>query len=81
MSDIAENSATLLAGLARGEGLPARWHTDAAITEREIHQIFRRTWNYIGPLNELKKIGDYITDYVGEIPSLSCATTPGWRRW
>ena len=68
MSDIAENSASLLAGLARGESLPARWYTDPAITEREIHQIFRKTWNYIGPRNELEKVGDYITGYVGEIP-------------
>jgi phenylpropionate dioxygenase-like ring-hydroxylating dioxygenase large terminal subunit len=68
MSDIAENSASLLAGLARGESLPARWYTDPAITEREIHQIFRKTWNYIGPLKELEKVGDYITGYVGEIP-------------
>ncbi len=68
MKDSAENVASLLAGLARGESLPARWYTDPAITEREIHQIFRKTWNYIGPLNELQKIGDYITGYVGEIP-------------
>ena len=68
MSDSAENAASLLAGLDRGESLPARWYTDPAITEREIHRIFRRTWNYIGPLNELQKIGDYITGYVGEIP-------------
>ncbi|HEX9523830.1 MAG TPA: Rieske 2Fe-2S domain-containing protein, partial [Reyranella sp.] len=68
MSDMAENSASLLAGLARGESLPARWYTDPAITEGEIHQIFRKTWNYIGPLGELEKVGDYVTGYVGEIP-------------
>ncbi len=68
MSDMAENSASLLAGLARGESLPARWYTDPTITEREIHQIFRKTWNYIGPLGELEKVGDYVTGYVGEIP-------------
>ena len=65
MSDLVENAASLLAGLDRGESLPARWYTDPAITEREIHRIFRRTWNYVGPLNELQKIGDYITGYVG----------------
>jgi phenylpropionate dioxygenase-like ring-hydroxylating dioxygenase large terminal subunit len=67
MSDIAENSASLLAGLSRGESLPARWYTDPAITEREIHQIFRKTWNYIGPLDELEKVGeedDALTDSV-----------------
>ena len=68
MSDLVENAASLLAGLDRGESLPARWYTDPSITERETHRIFRRTWNYIGPLNELQKIGDYITGYVGEIP-------------
>ena len=81
MSDSAENAASLLAGLDSGESLPARWYTDPAITEREIHRIFRRTWNYIGPLNELRKIGDYITGYVARFPSSFCATRPGWRRW
>src|SRR5260370_8145719 len=68
MSDMAENSASLLAGLACGESLPARWYPDGAITEREIRQIFRKTWNYIGPLGELEKVGDYVPGYVGEIP-------------
>jgi choline monooxygenase len=68
MSDSAENFANLLAGLARGESLPARWYTDPAIADREIHRIFRKTWNYIGPLSELEKVGDYVTAYVGEIP-------------
>ena len=50
------------------KALPSRWYTDPAITEREIHQIFRKTWNYVGPANELTNLGDYITGYVGEIP-------------
>lgn len=68
MSGIIEDSASLTAGLRRGQSLPSRWYTDPAITEREIHQIFRKTWNYIGPKNELANVGDYITGYVGEIP-------------
>ena len=59
---------SLLTPLERGESLPARWYTDPAITEREIHQIFRKTWSYVGPANELTNVGDYITGYVGEIP-------------
>ena len=54
--------------LDRGESLPARWYTDPAITEREIQQIFRKTWTYVGPANELTNLGDYITGYVGEMP-------------
>jgi ferredoxin-NADP reductase/phenylpropionate dioxygenase-like ring-hydroxylating dioxygenase large terminal subunit len=68
MSLSTETSASLIAALDRGESLPATWYTDAAITEREIHQLFRKTWNYIGPLSELGTVGDYITGYVGEIP-------------
>ena len=68
MSPANETAAALIAGLDRGESLPAHWYTDSAITEREIQHIFRKTWSYIGPLNELKNVGDYITGNVGEIP-------------
>ena len=68
MSQSIESSANLIAALDRGESLPSRWYTDPAITEREIHQVFRKTWNYVGPANELETLGDYITGYVGEIP-------------
>jgi ferredoxin-NADP reductase/phenylpropionate dioxygenase-like ring-hydroxylating dioxygenase large terminal subunit len=68
MSQSIESSAGLMAALDRGETLPSRWYTDPAITEREIHQLFRKTWNYVGPVSELENLGDYITSYVGEIP-------------
>lgn len=77
MSDNAENFANLLAGLARGESLPARWYTDPAIADREIHRIFRKTWHYIGPLSELEKVGDYITGTVGEIPVVVLRNSSG----
>ena len=59
---------SLLAALDRGESLPARWYTDPSITAREIEQIFRKTWNYIGLAKELSRLGDYITGNVGEVP-------------
>jgi ferredoxin-NADP reductase/phenylpropionate dioxygenase-like ring-hydroxylating dioxygenase large terminal subunit len=58
----------LLAALDRGESLPARWYTDPAITALEIEKVFRKSWNYIGPANELKNPGDYITGSAGEVP-------------
>src|SRR6202451_2593214 len=58
----------LLAALDRGESLPAHWYTDPAITALEIEKVFRRSWNYIGPANELKNPGDYITGSAGEVP-------------
>jgi phenylpropionate dioxygenase-like ring-hydroxylating dioxygenase large terminal subunit len=64
----ADNPADLLAALDRGESLPAHWYTDPTITDREIANIFRKTWNYVGPLSELRNLGDYITGYAGGIP-------------
>jgi ferredoxin-NADP reductase/phenylpropionate dioxygenase-like ring-hydroxylating dioxygenase large terminal subunit len=68
MSQIVDNPAGLLAALDRGESLPAHWYTDPSITEQEIVHVFRKAWNYIGPLSELKNLGDYITGYAGEVP-------------
>ncbi len=62
------NRTDLIAALARGESLPARWYTDAAIAEKETAHLFRRSWQYIAPLAELATVGDYATGYVGEIP-------------
>ena len=58
----------MLAGLDRGESLPASWYTDPVIADREIAQIFRRSWNYVGPLAELTQRGDYISGYAGGVP-------------
>ena len=63
-----ESYSALAIALGRGETLPSHWYTDPAICERERNHIFRKTWSYIGPANELKKVGDYITGYVGDIP-------------
>ena len=68
MIPTADSPAALLAALDRGESLPARWYTDPAITEREIALIFRKSWNYIGPLAELVEPGDYITGQARDVP-------------
>src|ERR1700691_5186916 len=68
LSQVIETPDSLLAALDRGESLPPHWYTDAAITAREIEKIFRKSWNYIGPANELTNPGDYISGYAGEVP-------------
>jgi hypothetical protein len=77
MSQIPDNPAGLLAALDRGESLPAYWYTDPAITELERAHVFRKAWNYIGPLSELKNLGDYITGYAGGSRWSSFATRTG----
>ena len=68
MTQFLDNPDDALAALARGESLPARWYTDPAIAEQETARIFRKAWNYVGPLGELKNIGDYLTAYAGGVP-------------
>jgi len=68
MQQAVAKSSELIAGLERGESLPASWYTDPAFTEQEILKIFRKTWQYVGPMQKLKTVGDFITGYVGEIP-------------
>jgi phenylpropionate dioxygenase-like ring-hydroxylating dioxygenase large terminal subunit len=68
VAQIPDNPTELLAALDRGESLPAGWYTDPAVAEQETVAIFRKGWNYIGPLAELKNIGDYVTGYAGGVP-------------
>ena len=65
-----ETADSLIAALDRGESLPARWYTDPSITASEIERVFRKSWNYMGPVSELSHLGDYITGYVGEVPAV-----------
>ncbi len=68
MSGDAVNHAKLLQAVERGKSLPPSWYTDPAITAQEVQRIFRRTWQYIGPLCELGNQGDYITGLAGDVP-------------
>jgi choline monooxygenase len=68
MTTARHSAEQVAAALDSGESLPARWYTDAAFTEQENAQIFRRTWNYIGPTAELKNPGDFITGTAGGVP-------------
>jgi phenylpropionate dioxygenase-like ring-hydroxylating dioxygenase large terminal subunit len=77
MTQNLESPDILLAALERGESLPACWYTDPSITVREMEQIFRKTWNYIGPAKELSRLGDYITGNVGEVPIVVIRNTTG----
>ena len=68
MNRAMESVCDLRAALARGESLPARWYTDPEIARLEVERLFRRSWGYVGPLSELRNVGDYISTYVGGIP-------------
>ena len=68
MTPTAHGPADLLAALDRGESLPASFYTNPSILEQEMVQVFRKSWNYVGPLAELAKVGDYVTGHAGNVP-------------
>lgn len=68
MNCVIENPTGLIAALDRGISLPASFYTDPAIVDLEVQRVFRKFWNYIGPMQRLKNVGDYITGYAGELP-------------
>lgn len=68
MSEQSDDFDALLSAVERGECLPPTWYTQQATVEDEIRHIFRRNWQYVGPLSELAVVGDFITGLVGQVP-------------
>lgn len=52
-------------------GMLPQWvFSDQEIYEREVHQVFAKTWNFIGHESELKKPGDFVTRWIVNDPIL-----------
>ena len=47
--------------LATAETMPARWYIDPAFLELEAQQIFYKTWQPVGRLEDVMRIGDFFT--------------------
>lgn len=67
----------LITELDRGFSLPARWYTDPSITEREVVRVFRKSWQYLGPVSQLAAVGDYVTGYAGGVPVVAVRNEHG----
>ena len=53
--------------LASAETMPARWYTDPQFLELEKHKIFWKTWQPVGRVDDVRRIGDFFTcEVVGE---------------
>ena len=53
--------------MERAKSMPAWCYTSHEFFEREVTRIFRRTWNFVGRLDEVPNSGDYLTvDMFGE---------------
>jgi len=58
----------LLSDLDRGISLPASWYADPAIHDLEIERIFRRSWQYLGRVEQLARAGDYVARTIAQVP-------------
>src|SRR5215470_5604935 len=65
---IADTQSKLEEALEQGKTLPATWYTDPVLYSQERDKIFRRTWQYVGPAEQLASPGDFFTATVGEVP-------------
>lgn len=72
-----DQSDELLKLLDQGISLPSSWYTDSVIAELEIERIFRRSWQYVGSIFELKNVGDFVTAYVGNVPIVTVKNDNG----
>ena len=68
MSGSVSESSDLARDLTRGLSLPASWYTDAKVVEQERDRIFRRSWQYVGRMEQVSHVGDFFTATVGDIP-------------
>src|SRR5438067_2613266 len=52
---------------SRAWTIPARYYYDRVIAEREVENIFARSWQVVGHRNQIPTPGDYFTaEFVGE---------------
>ncbi len=77
MTEASASHEKLLESVRQGDGLPISWYIDPDFTERELIRIFQRTWQYVGPLRELRNVGDYITGKAGRVPVAVMRTADG----
>ena len=79
MPNTASDFRRLSDGLDRGLALPTAWYSDPAIGALERERIFRRTWQYVGRVERVARVGDFFTGLVGDIPVVVTRAAAGIR--
>ena len=46
--------------------LPSRYYFDADIYQRELQQVFHRSWCYVGHVSQIPNPGDYYVDKIAD---------------
>ena len=54
--------------LDAGQSLPAEWYTTPEYLERERKEVFTRSWQYAGHVDQIPEAGDFFTFQAGHLP-------------
>ena len=63
------------APLAEASTIPAPWYVDTRIFELEKQTVFSRTWQMMGRVDQVGKLGQFVTANVAGEPSSPCVAT------
>jgi phenylpropionate dioxygenase-like ring-hydroxylating dioxygenase large terminal subunit len=59
---------TVAAALASGATLPAHWYTSPVHYHEEQQTIFRKSWLFVGLIEDVAQPGDFFTIQIGDVP-------------
>jgi phenylpropionate dioxygenase-like ring-hydroxylating dioxygenase large terminal subunit len=63
--------------LDAGQSLPAEWYTTTEYLDRERKEIFARSWQYAGHVDQIPEPGDFFTFQAGHLPLVVVRDTEG----
>jgi phenylpropionate dioxygenase-like ring-hydroxylating dioxygenase large terminal subunit len=66
--------------LARDMTFPARWYSDPEIYAFELEHVFKKSWQYAGPVQLLAEHGDCIVCHAGTVPIVVTRDADGGLR-
>lgn len=58
----------LLLSLDDNWGLPTSFYSDPDIYELDMNAVFRGAWQYLGPVDQLRDVGDVMVGFAADVP-------------
>lgn len=67
-SSFAGEVADAIEMLKQGWGMPTRWYHDPDVFAFEMRTIYAKEWQYLAPMEQLAKPGDFVVGEIAEVP-------------
>lgn len=75
-----QHPSSLSDSLEQGYTLPADWYTDPLLFTQEKSRIFRRTWQYVGLVEQVAQPGAFFTCRLADVPLIITRDEEGTLR-